>query len=587
MPPHIIQNYSTPSLIRDVATYVRPYRLRFIIGSLLRFLGDLANLYPAIALASIVTFFTTYQAGSSLDYFFVTLGLWAVAAVWRTIAAYSGKYIVYQVAEKVSLDAQLKVIKHIFALDIAWHEQENAGNKLKKIQKGSSGLDRIIRLWVNNYIEICVNFVGMLFILSRGSSVIGILVAIFLVTYFILSFSLLRKASEIAQHVNAQEEEMEGLVFQSINNIRSVKVAGIAANLYKKIAGQADEIFRWVRRRVRRFQSRGAILNFWVIAFRFGAMIYIGYGIYQGTSNLGFLILFNNYFLRILESVSELSESTQDFIINKYSVARMQELLLEPVRIDAEKGKVGFPKNWQKITVKNLSFSYGHKAILKNISFEINRGERIGIIGLSGAGKSTLFKLLLKETENYTGDILFDGLSIRKIKKSSYYQRVGVVLQETEVFNFTLRENITITADGQRKRDDKLSQALDISHVKDFVAKLPQGIDTFIGEKGVKLSGGEKQRLGIARAIYKQPELLFLDEATSHLDLESEEKIKDSLHAFFQKVTAVVVAHRLTTIKEMDKILVIDKGELVESGNFNELYGKQGRFYQLWSKQKL
>jgi ABC-type multidrug transport system fused ATPase/permease subunit len=587
MPPHIVQNYSTPALIRDIGSYVRPYRRRFIVGSLLRFLGDLINLYPAIALASIVNFFTTYKAGDSLNYFFAVLGLWAAAAIWRTFAAYSGKYIIYQIAEKTSLDAQLKVIKHIFALDIAWHEKENAGNKLKKIQKGSSGLDRIIRLWVNNYIEISVNFVGMLFILSRGSSVIGILVAVFLVTYFILSFGLLRKASEIAQHVNAQEEEMEGLVFQSINNIRSVKVAGIAGSLHKKIAGQADEIFRWVRKRVRRFQARGAILNLWVISFRFGSMIYIGYSIYQGASNIGFLILFNNYFLRILESVSELSESTQDFIINKYSVARMQELLLEPIRIDNEKGKVSFPKNWQKITVKNLSFSYGHKAILKNISFEINRGERIGIIGLSGAGKSTLFKLLLKETEDYTGDILFDGLSIRKIKKSSYYQRVGVVLQETEVFNFTLRENITITADSQRKRDDKLSQALDISHVKDFVAKLPQGIDTFIGEKGVKLSGGEKQRLGIARAIYKQPELLFLDEATSHLDLESEEKIKDSLHAFFQKVTAVVVAHRLTTIKEMDKILVIEKGELVESGNFNELYGQQGRFYQLWSKQKL
>ena len=161
-----------------------------------------------------------------------------------------------------------------------------------------------------------------------------------------------------------------------------------------------------------------------------------------------------------------------------------------------------------------------------------------------------------------------------------------MVLQDTEVFNFSLKNNITIVGTGN-DTDQQVKTATDIANVKDFIDKLPQGMDTIIGEKGVKLSGGEKQRLGIARAVYKKPQILFLDEATSHLDLESEQKIRDSLHKFFQKVTAIVIAHRLTTIKEMDRIIVIEKGRIIEIGSFDELYKKRGRFFELWEKQKL
>jgi len=144
----------------------------------------------------------------------------------------------------------------------------------------------------------------------------------------------------------------------------------------------------------------------------------------------------------------------------------------------------------------------------------------------------------------------------------------------------------TTTNDSQKTNQELLERALVTAHITKIVNKLPQGLDTLIGEKGVKLSGGEKQRLGIARAIFKQPEILLLDEATSHLDLESEEKIRDSLYKFFENVTAIVIAHRLTTIREMDKILVIENGTIVESGSFDERITQQGRFYKLWEKQK-
>ncbi|MFH0891668.1 MAG: ABC transporter ATP-binding protein [Candidatus Falkowbacteria bacterium] len=581
-----IIKYSNWSLIKDLYFYVKPQRGRFILASLLRLTGDIVNLYPAIALASIVTFFSEYSAGSSLRDFWFFFALWALASFWRNIAVHGAKYLAFQVSEKSSLNAQLRAIKRLFSLDMAWHEKENAGNKLKKIQRGGMGIDHILRMWINNCIEIAVNFIGIIVILSRNDKFVSSAILFFLVSYFTISFFSLRKVSAIVQEVNAREEEMSGLVFQAINNVRSVKVAGIGGKLYEMIAGQAEEVFAWTKKRILNFQVRGTALNVWAATFRLGTLAFIAYGIYQGRSELGFFILFNSYFQRILESVGELSDVTQDLIVNKHSIARLQSIINEPVRIENEEGKADFPQNWKKISIKNLSFAYGKNPVLKNISLEIKRGERIGIVGLSGAGKSTLFKLLLKENESFAGDITVDGLSLKKIKKDSYLDRVGVVLQETEVFNFTLRENITIACNRDLD-ENELSRTLDIAHVSDFVSKLPLGINTFIGEKGVKLSGGEKQRLGIARCIYKQPDLLFLDEATSHLDLESEEKIKDSLHSFFKKVTAIVIAHRLTTIQEMDRILVIEKGELIESGSFLELCDRRGRFYELWEKQKL
>jgi ABC-type multidrug transport system fused ATPase/permease subunit len=315
-------------------------------------------------------------------------------------------------------------------------------------------------------------------------------------------------------------------------------------------------------------------------------MGFIVYGISQGNYSVGFLILFYGYFGNILQSIGELAEITQDYIVAKLAVGRMMDLLHEPVTIDREDEKLPFPEDWEKIIFKNISFLYGENAVLENVSFSIKRGERIGVVGLSGAGKSTLFKLLLKEHEDYTGEILIDDTPLRAISKSSYFVHAAPVLQDTEVFNFSLRNNITLANENEASNEELFERALRVSHVADFVPKLPKGVETLIGEKGVKLSGGERQRVGIARAVFKNPQILLLDEATSHLDVESEEKIRTSLHEFFQSVTAIVIAHRLTTIRGMDRILVLENGHIIEDGTFEELIKKQGRFFELWEKQK-
>lgn len=578
-------SYTSRELLRDTWRLISPYRLRFFLATILRLTGDIVWLYPAFALATIVTYLSTYQAGQSLMPVWIPLMLWTCALVVRAITQYTAKFEGYKIAEQVAIDSTLQTMQHMLLLDMRWHERENSGNKLKRIHNASMALNKLVRLWFDNLIEITVNFIGISIILSTIDSKILVLLLVFISTFYLLSYVLTKRAAAASYKVNRQEEVVEGVLFESINNVRSVKVMGIMDSLQKLLSGSTADLYQKIKTRIFRFQFRGGLLYLWGYGFNIGILAFIIWGIFNGHYELGLLVLFNGYFQRIWTSVSEFSSLTQDFIIAKYSISRMQDILVEPVTIDNDEGKEPVPENWKELRLENVSFSYEDVGVLSDVSFVVRRGERVGVVGLSGAGKSTLFKLLLKEREEYDGTISFDGVSLKQIQRSDYFTHVSAVLQDTEVFNLSLRENIMIA----RGEEDEaaLKKAIEVAHVKDFLNKLPQGIDTVIGEKGVKLSGGERQRLGIARAVYRQPDILLLDEATSHLDLESEEKIRDSLHTFFEEVTAIVIAHRLTTIREMDRIIVMEDGRIIEEGSFEELHALKGRFHELWEMQNL
>ncbi|MBI2888668.1 MAG: ABC transporter ATP-binding protein [Candidatus Liptonbacteria bacterium] len=579
--------YSTFSLIRDVWGYLRPYKWRFWSGTFCRVAGDTAWLYQAYALAELVNFFTDYRPGNSLVPVYITLALMVISALIRFGCIYIAKRNCFEVGERLLLDAELAAMRHLFLLDISWHEKENAGNKFKKVDRGAASLDNMMRMWVNNFIEIAINFVGVVFIIAAFDSIIAGAIVFYLISFYVIARYHIRRAVVAADIVNAKEETQSGLIFESINNVRSIKVMSMAPKLMKIMTEAATDLFESVKIRIFWFRSGSALRDLYTHIFRVGLLAFVVWGIVEGHYQVGFLVLLNGYFGNVVMSIRELTEVSQDFAVEKHRFARLQEILKIPIAIDREEGKVPFPKNWKKLTFEDVSFSYGDKPALKNISFEVRRGERVGIVGLSGAGKSTLFKLLLKEHESYAGSIRFDGVVLKTVGKKDYFKYLAVVLQDTELFNASLRENITITNQDEEKNEKLLRKALTVANVKDFMAKMPKGADSIIGEKGIRLSGGEKQRVGIARAVFKNPQVLLLDEATSHLDIESEEKIRESLHEFFQNVTAIVIAHRLTTIKEMDRIIVIESGKILESGSFNELRRKKWRFYELWEKQRL
>lgn len=577
--------YKNVTLIRDILSFMGKRRGFFFLASALGFFVAIVWLYPPYAMSQLVNVIAGTEPNKEQL-------IWTILFLWlgASVVHYAGEQVVdaiaNRVAERTAIDMQMKTISHLFRLDLSWHEKENSGNKLKRIERGVNGINRISRIWFRTGIPALIRFGGMIPILAAFDALVGGVTFVFLFTYFWIAMYFTRLAGNAEHVASTADEELQGVVFEGINNIRSVKVLGMQQGLLGIIQKHAEYLYQKICIRINRFRVRGVVLNIWAQLFRVGLTFYIAFDVLQGTRDVGFLVLFYGYFNYIWESIDQLSDLSLDFIVSKYGISRMRDILHEEIRIDDTEGKQAFPQDWKSIDVKNLSFAYGEDDVLKNVSFSIKRGERIGIVGVSGAGKSTLFKLLLKEHENYEGEISIGGIPLRSIDRNDFFGSTAVVLQDTEVFNFSLMDNITL-ANIERAGDTKLlEQAVETAHVDDFLQRLPKGLDTLIGEKGIKLSGGEKQRVGIARAVFKEPQILFLDEATSHLDLESESKIRDSLHQFFQSVTAVVIAHRLTTIREMDRILVIEEGQIIESGSFDELYAQKGRFHELWEKQK-
>lgn len=591
-PGEKINDFSTWKLISNVYTYIHPYRWNFFAGSFLKLITEIISLYPVYAFATLVTLIGEGSISENASQIWLITILWISSNIVASILQYFARVKVFNISDKIAIDVEQKAMSHMFKLDIAWHEHENTGNKLKRISNASSGLTKLMRIWVNSIIGIAVNIVGVIIVIYQFDKTVAIMTCLFLIVYYAVTKYLLKKAGLATHFVNIATEEVSGLQFEAVNNIRSAKIMSMVNTLTDRLQFYSDKLYEKTQNRVFGFMNRNSGSDLLGFAFKGVILVFIIHGILQGKFELGLLIVFNAYFNRIWESILQLTNTSEDILVARYAVSRLNEIFEEPINIDEEDSKVPFPADWKAIELKNVSFAYGKNEVLKNISFTIKRGEKVGIIGLSGAGKSTLYKLLLKEYENFTGEILIDAVPIQEISKQDYFKYVAVVLQETEVFNFSLRENIYLAGHANDKesagrKEADLQQALEIAHVTDFLPKLPQGVDTSIGEKGVRLSGGEKQRLGIARAVFKQPQLLLMDEATSHLDLESEEKIQDSLHHFFKNVTAVVIAHRLTTIKEMDTILVIENGTVLESGNFAELTAKRGRFFELWEKQRL
>lgn len=573
-------------LIRDLAQYIRPYKKTFFWGVFLRVTSDISALYPAWAISQIVLLLTKHEPDGLSSLFFILLG-WAGVIVYFSFAHGLSKYLGYQVGEYAGMDLYKKCLAHILRLDLSWQEKENSGNKMKRMDRGYEGMNQIIRRIFDVLIEVLVNTIGIVFIFFTLQQTISYALIFFMITYFLLGTYLLKKAIRQEAIVNKKEEDMSGLTFESLNNIQTIKALAINQGILQTVHLQITHLLREIKKRIFYFRTQDSILTAYQGLFEVLVVGFLIWSILAGQTQISLLVLFLGLFQKVGESARELTNVTQDIILSKIWISRaMQILQTEPVIEQTDKQKLAYPQDWRELKIQHVHFSYEKGHALQDLSLTIKRGEKIGIVGLSGAGKSTLFKLLLDLYENYEGDISLDNVSFKRMNRQSYIDHVAVVLQDTELFNLSLKENITI-ATGGSKAQLGLSEIIRMAHLEDVVEKLPEKLNTIVGEKGIKLSGGQRQRVGIARALYRSPDILLMDEATSHLDAYSEKQIQQALHESIHKFTSIIIAHRLSTIKEMDRIVVIDQGKVKEVGTFNQLIKHQGTFAKMWREQKL
>lgn len=378
-----------------------------------------------------------------------------------------------------------------------------------------------------------------------------------------------------------------GLMSDIVSNILVVKSTAQETNYINRVGeGMDEEVKLFSLRHIKRIKM--IIFREAITVIFFLVLLYLTVLRLKGGSiNVVGAVLVVTYVITILTGIYNLSDDLDhhddyvDKIIPAFDILNRNNVVRDiekPRRLRKLKGDIQF---------ENVSFAYDkqndYQAVLKNFSLDITRGQKVGVVGLSGAGKSTLTKLLLRFNEVDRGKILVDGVDIRDVKQGDLRSQIAYVPQEPLLFHTSIKENILISKPNAS--DDEICDALRVAHADKFVKNLPEGICSVVGERGVKLSGGQKQRIAIARAVLQHTPVIILDEATSALDSESEQIIKDSFKDILKGKTAIVIAHRLSTLSEMDRIVVIDSGELVEDGTHDELILKNGIYARLWKRQ--
>lgn len=567
-------------LWQDILYYIRPYRRHFWLGTLLCAFSSAIWLVIPWAIGEIISFSAAYQAGGSTRTVWEWLGVIGGVTVLYYTTQELSRYWIYMIGEKASVDVQLRVLAHMGQLDLRWHETENSGNKIKKISRGGHSLNVLLRMYVDTAIDAAVGLIGVSVIFATFSWELNALLGVFFVVHYALSSYLTRRATDQAREVNRIEEEFSGIKFEMLNGIATVKTLGIQEGLLEYTREISARMLVALAQRIILFRTRLASLGFNQQIFRILTIAFSVWQVIEGNFEVGVIAQVFFYFSRIESSAQRFSSLYHQFVMAQIDMTGVRKILDQPAHIEGQ-GTRDYPSNWQRFEIRGLSFAYQGKPVLEDIHLSLCRGEKIGLVGASGEGKSTLFKLMQKLYDEYEGFMGFDDIPLREISRSSLVPHIGVVLQDTELFNLSIADNIVL---GQRDgtNTENLAEVSRLARVDIFAERAPQGMDTVVGEKGIRLSGGERQRLGLARALYRRPDLLFLDEATSHLDAPSERMIQAALDEVLEKVTAVVAAHRLSTLRKMDRILVLKGGRIVEQGNFETLLAQKGPFWKLY-----
>lgn len=478
-----------------------------------------------------------------------------------------------------------KVLSHLHKLSLRYHLERRTGNVVRDLERGTNSISQILNYMVFNIVPTFAEFILVAFILLGRYEVKFALITFSTVTIYIVFTLLVTEWRMHYRHkMNALDSESNGQAVDSLINYETVKYFN---NENFEMKRYDTTLFEWENSAVKS-QTSMSILNFGqgaiiAVGLTF-IMVYAGMGVVAGKMTLGDLVLINTMMLQLFIPLGFLGII---YRMLKYTLADMDmvfKLLDKEQEIkDCENAKDLEHINGE-IQFEHVDFSYQEdRKILHDISFKVKPGQKLAIVGHSGSGKSTLARLLFRFYDINNGRILYDKQDISQVTQNSLRQSIGIVPQDTVLFNESISYNIEYAKPGASH--EEVIQAAKLANIHEFIETLPEGYDTAVGERGLKLSGGEKQRLAIARVILKGSPILIFDEATSSLDSKSEKVILEALSSVAQTHTTLVIAHRLSTITDSDQILVMDKGRIVEQGSHQELLTQSGLYADMWSLQ--
>jgi ABC-type multidrug transport system fused ATPase/permease subunit len=546
------------------------------------------NLVPTFILGKIIDFFTKYKAGDPLETFYfyiiVLTVSWGIIALIRL----SLKKRLQIVQSDVTYFTRVKGFERLLDYSVSWHDKENTGNKVQRIQAGTDALKIIQGILSDGVFTQMTGIFGVLVMLLFVKPIFSLYCLIYISIFALIQYSFYHRMVEMNNINNKLQEKAGGAYYEGLGNILTIKTLGVKDDFKQSVISKETSTRDYSIKRTTMMNNKWK--SFQVInALSIGGILYLaGQNFVAGSISLGSIFIVYNYFQSLNGNVSGSTDSIERLTTAKVSIARMMSIFWGEKEF--EQGHLDFPKDWNNIRLENAAFKYPQTSEngtkdsgLRNLSISIKKYEKVGVVGKSGSGKSTFAKMMLGLYRFSEGKFLIGNDNFYDIKHDSITKDIALVLQDSEMFNLSFKENITL----MRKFDEELfERAINISQLKDVIEKLPEGVETLIGEKGYRLSGGERQRIGIARAIYKDPQILVLDEATSSLDSKTESLIQQAFEENLAKKTVISIAHRVSTLKNVDKIVVFENGEVVEEGRFDELSGDhQSKFFEIYEQQ--
>lgn len=491
-----------------------------------------------------------------------------------------------RVTERAMRRVGLKVFRHLHKLDLDFHLNRQTGGLSRDIERGTSGISFLMRFMVFNIgptlLEIAM-VVGLLFY-NYGISFAAIIL-ISVVTYVTFSIKATDWRTRFVREVNLADSNSNSRAIDSLLNYETVKYfnnESYEATRYDKDLAHWETARRKNRLSLFALNSGQALI---IAASMTSMMAMAAYGVAEGNMTIGDFVLINAFTMQIFMPLNFLGFVYREIRGSLTNIENLFELMGKAPQIADQKDASLLVVEKGEIHFDNVSFHYRpDRPILRGLSFTIKPGQKVAVVGESGAGKSTLVKLLFRFYDVTQGAIKIDEQNIAQVSQASLRKNIGIVPQDTVLFNDSIFENVRYGRPDAT--NEEVEQAINLAHLRSFISSLPDGADTQVGERGLKLSGGEKQRVAIARTILKRPPILVFDEATSSLDSQSEQAILGALKEIAQGHTSLVIAHRLSTIVDADIIVVMQRGRIIEQGDHQTLLSLEGEYKKLWDTQQ-
>jgi ATP-binding cassette, subfamily B, heavy metal transporter len=585
------------TVLRELAPYIWPagrpdLRMRVVMALVALIIAKAITLMVPIAYKAIVDLLTDEATGKQIT------GVGLAASPVLLIVAYGvGRVLMVLfaqfrdvwftvVAQHAVRELANRTFSHLHALSLRFHLERRTGGLNRVIERGVTGVDTIVRMAVLNSIPTAVELLMISGLVAYYFGWIYVLVVLATVgLYVAFTFGASERRIAIRRDMNDSDTEAHAKAVDSLLNYETVKYFGNEAHEGRRFD---SSMARYEQAAIRTYTSLGVLNTGQAVIFTVGTvvcMLLAARDVASGALTIGGFVMINAILMQLYLPLNFMGMVYREIKQGLIDIETMFALLHEPPEIVDRLGAKPLRVTKGEIKFENVSFAYDpERQILKHVSFEVPAGRMVAIVGPSGAGKSTISRILFRFYEVSGGRVLIDGQNISDVTQSSLRAAIGMVPQDTVLFNDTIFYNIRY---GRPEASDReVREAAKLAQVHDFIMTLPQGYDSLVGERGLKLSGGEKQRVAIARTILKSPPILMLDEATSALDSHTEKEIQDALERVARERTSLVIAHRLSTVVHADDIIVLDHGEIVEQGTHQELLARGGIYASLWTRQR-